>query len=151
MAVGVDPPKEPAVFPANQESNSGLLDVQKNACKQLWRVWDVAVHKPNCWKGFYELNPKYSPVTNFTHAIKILRGGGKKKSPFPLISRKFNVNTCKGRKKFLDVTHARVNCHSVLIISDVTLYSTTGFIVFYLVVLNQWSGDSWGSWTAWDA
>lgn len=75
----MDPPKEPTVFPANQESNSGLLDVQKNACKQLWRAWDMAVHKPNCWKGFYKLNPKYSPVTNFIQAIKILRGG----APFP--------------------------------------------------------------------
>lgn len=71
----MNPAKEPTVFPANQESNSGLLDVQKNADKQLWRVWDMAVHKPNCWKGFYELNPKYSPVTNFIHAIKILRRG----------------------------------------------------------------------------
>lgn len=77
----MDPPKEPAVFQANQESNSGLLDVQKNACKQLWRVWDMAVHKPNCWEGFYKLNPKHSQVTNFIHAIKILRGG--KRNPFP--------------------------------------------------------------------
>lgn len=46
--------------------------------------------------------------------------------------------------------NARVNCHSVLIMSDVTLYSATGFIVFYSAVLNQWSADSWGSWTAWD-
>lgn len=53
----------------------------------------MAVHKPNCWKEFYKLNPKYSPVTNFIQAIKILRGG----APFPpLISRKFNVKTCKG-------------------------------------------------------
>lgn len=54
-------------------------------------------------------------------------------------------------KGFLDVKNARVNCHSVLIIYDVTLYSTTDFIVFYSVVLNQWSAYSWGSWTAWDA
>lgn len=47
--------------------------------------------------------------------------------------------------------NARVNYHSVLIISDVTLHSATVFIVFYSVVLNQWSADSWGSWMAWDA
>lgn len=63
------------MFPANQESNSGLLDVQKNACKQPWRVWGTVVHKPNCWKRFYKLIPKYSPVTNFISAIKILREG----------------------------------------------------------------------------
>lgn len=32
-------------------------------------------------------------------------------------------------KRLLDVKNTRVNCHSVLIISDVTLYPTTGFIV----------------------
>lgn len=63
------------MFPANQESNSGLLDVQINACKQPWRVWGMAVHKTNCWKRFYTLTPKYSPVTNFICAIKILREG----------------------------------------------------------------------------
>lgn len=54
-------------------------------------------------------------------------------------------------KRLLVMKNTRVNCHSVLIISDATLYPTTGFIVFYSVVLNQWSADSWGSWTAWDA
>lgn len=54
-------------------------------------------------------------------------------------------------KRLLDVKNTRVNCHSVCIISDVTLYPITGLIVFYSVVLNQWSADSWGSWTAWDA
>lgn len=70
---GMESPKEPAVFLTSRESNSGLLDVQKHACKQLWRAWGTAVHKPNCWKGFCKLNPKHSPVTNFIHAIKILR------------------------------------------------------------------------------
>jgi len=149
LQFGVDPPKKPTVFPANQESSSGLLDVQKNACKQLWRVWDMAAHKPNCSRGFYKLNPKYSPVTNFIRAIKI-QGVGRNPSPLPRFPGNLMLKLVR-EKEVLNVRSTGVSCHSVLIISDVTLYSATVSIVFYSVVLNQWSADSWGSWTAWDA
>lgn len=86
------------MFSANQESNSGLLDVQKNACKRPSRVWGMVVHKPHSWKRFYKLAPKYSSVTNFIYAVKILREGGKPHPFSLLIFRKFDVKTFKREK-----------------------------------------------------
>lgn len=87
--------KSCAMFPAKQKSNSGLLDVQKNACKQPWRVWGMVVHKPNCWQRFYKLIPKYSSVTNFIYTRKILREGKNPTLFHHWFFRKFDVKTCK--------------------------------------------------------